>query len=577
MAHYKVDQQDVYFNLFDYLKVQEQSNAFQLGDLRDILEEYYKFSLNEIWPTRSKSDQQGVKLTDQGVIVPPCLRQMQQIFYQNDWFRLGYPEEAGGIPVPHSIRIAADSYSNGANVAWMAYPGIARAALNVILKIGEPEQKQIYLEKMMSGQWGGTMCLTEPNAGSDVGNLTTSAKPIAKGNYSIKGVKMFITNGDNDLYENNIHLVLARIQGAEPGTKGLSLFIVPKIKINSDGTLGEFNDIKCNKVEEKMGLHASATCELSFGANGNCEGQLIGRESQGMESMFLMMNEARLLCGLQGEAQGNLCYELSLQYAKERTQFGKAIIEFPDIKRILLKMRALGRGMRAMILYIADLFDQHNISGKQEIMSEIELLTPICKSFLGHEASEMAIDAIQIHGGYGYCKEYGIEQFLRDTKVITLYEGTSGIQAIDYVSRKLLRDQGKTFTALKEKIHQSLAHPLGKEFSQEKQLLATSLKQATEVVELFVHRAKARKNDLILQHATDFLFHSSHIVTGYLLYEHALLACKNLSSTTNEEKKQFLESKIIDMKIFFQHYLTKNTGIFQKIMHYEQDLSAIEL
>lgn len=264
----------------------------------------------------------------------------------------------------------------GANVSWSMYYGLTQGAMNVILKVGSQEQKDLYVPKMMEGSWGGTMCLTEAGAGSDVGNAKTTAKPLDNGQYAISGTKIFISSGESDLYENNIHLVLARTPGSPEGTKGLSLFIVPRFKINEDGSNGESNNVRCTKLEEKMGLHGQATCELTFGQDGECVGELIGKEHEGIVNMFIMMNEARLLCGLQGESQANLVYMLTEQYAKERSQFGTEIINLPDVKRMLLKMRSTARGLRALCLYTGNLFDKAE-KGDEQAEKEIALFTPI--------------------------------------------------------------------------------------------------------------------------------------------------------------------------------------------------------
>jgi len=418
MAVYKTDLDDLYFNLFKVNKVQDHSQDFTEEDLKEIVREYDKFVEREIFPTRIEGDEEGLKLENGQVITPQCYKKVHKLFYENGWFALSLPEEIGGTPVPDSVGNACLAIGTAANVSYMMYPGLTRAALNVVLKIGTDKQKDTIIKNMIEGTWGGTMCLTEAEAGSDVGALKTTATPLGEGKYKIKGTKIFISSGQNDLYENIIHLVLARTPGAPKGTKGISLFVVPRDNINEDGSSsGKNNDVSCTKIEDKMGLHSQATCVLNFGEENECVGELIGEEFQGMPNMFNMMNEARLLCGIQGESQGNLAIMLTEQYIKERAQFGKEIINHPDVKRTFLKMRAMGRGLRSLIFYCSDLFDQlHNDPDNKQMEREIGFITPIIKSYASDQGFLICCDALGLHGGYGYCREYGIEQFVRDVK-----------------------------------------------------------------------------------------------------------------------------------------------------------------
>ena len=294
MGYYKADIRDIEFNLTELLKVQEWTD-YGLGeqDIKGILAEYNKFVENEIFPTREPSDQQGVKHVNKKVLAPESIKGVQKSFYENGWFALGLPEDIGGTPVPEGLYVACMSLATGANVAWMMYPGLSRAAMNVINLKGSEFMKTHIVPKMMSGEWGGTMCLTEAGAGSDVGSLRSTAKPLDNGMYSIKGTKIFISSGESDLYANNMHLVLARTPKGGEGSKGISLFVVPRFKIKEDGTNGEANNVVCSKIEHKMGIHASATCELQFGVDGETQGWLIGEEFDGMATMFIMMKPAR--------------------------------------------------------------------------------------------------------------------------------------------------------------------------------------------------------------------------------------------------------------------------------------------
>jgi len=568
MANYQTDLRDLYFNLFDVLKVQQHNYGLERKDMETIIAEFNSFVGKEIFPTRMKSDHKGATWTADGVKAPECFRGPNKNFYENGWFALGLPEAVGGSPVPEAVTTACLSLSTGANCAWSMYPGLSKACLNVILHVGSDEQKKTFVAPMVEGRFGGTMCLTEPDAGSDVGNLRSTAKPLGQGRYSIEGTKIFISSGDNDLYENIVHLVLARTPQGGPGTKGISLFLVPKYKINADGSLGPSNDVRCTKIEEKMGLHGNATCELVFGKDKNCEGWLIGEEFDGMKNMFIMMNEARLYCGVQGEAQSNLALMLTAQYVKERVQFGKTIDQHPDVKRTMLKIRAMARGMRALCLYTADLFDR-----KEE--DEVGLLTPICKAYCSDEAMRLSSDAVQMHGGYGYCTEYGIEQFMRDIKIAAIYEGTNAIQAIDFVMRKILKEQGKTFAKVGKKIAATMAHPLVAEhFQAETQILGQSLQKAQEILAQFGKLAMANNMDGVLLHCSDFLKYAGHVITSWRLLEHALIALQALPQAQGDEKA-YLESKVQDFHIFTNYFLTENIGLGKLILNSQINMKFV--
>lgn len=570
MAQFKTDLRDIYFNLFNILKIQEHSGVLE-SDMKDVINECNKFIEKEIYPSRTIGDHEGVQLKDGKVTIPASFHAPMKKFYENGWYGIGYAEEIGGMPAPHSVSLVCQSIMNGANVAFAMYPGLTRGAMDVILKVGSKEQQDSIVPHMMTGEWGGTMCLTEPGAGSDVGAAITTATPNGDGTFKIKGIKIFISSGDNDLYKNIIHLVLARTPGAPAGTKGLSLFIVPKFKKD-----GSSNDVVCTKVEEKMGIHGQATCEITFGTKGGCEGVLIGKEMEGMSNMFIMMNEARLLCGVQGESQGNLAYMLTEQYARDRVQFGKEISHHPDVKRTLLKMRSMGRAMRSLVLYTADLFDKVH-AGEASLQDEIAFMTPICKAYCSDEGFNVAIDAIQTHGGYGFCSEYGIEQFARDLKIATIYEGTNGIQAVDFTMRKVLKDNAKTFMSVGAKIQKTMARPEAKVFGEELALMAKNLEKAQAILERFGKEAKAQKMDAILFHATSFLSFSGNLVASWLLLEGACEASKALATATNADDKAYYQSKMLDFRFFVQQQLVKNVGLSHSMLGFAEDLSQLNV
>lgn len=576
MAVYKTDDRDILFNLIDVLKITEHEQyGFDEASVKEILGEFDKFVENEIYPTRQKSDEEGVKLTAEGVKVPECLHKVNKAYYDMGWFALGMPEEIGGSPVPEALNTACLSLAAAANTGWSMYPALSKGALNVLRLVGDDYIKKTFIEPMITGRWGGTMCLTEPSAGSDVGNLKSTAKAIdgKEGWYSIKGTKIFISSGESDLYENNIHLVLARTPEGKPGPKGISLFVVPRFKVNDDGSLGESNDVRCSGIEHKMGIHASATCVMNFGDNDNCEGYLIGNEFDGMANMFIMMNQARLDVGVQGESQALLAYELTKQYVEERVQFRTEIVNHPDVKKTLLKMRAMSRGLRSLMLYTSDLFDRAHKDAKYNDI--IGLLVPICKSFGSDEGFKVTVDAIQAHGGYGYCTEYGIEQFARDTKIASIYEGTNAIQAIDFVTRKILKDGGKALQKLSEDVFKT-SNSLSDEFTFEKGIFSKALAAAQEAMGFIGKKAKNNEMNLVLQNCTDFLNLSAHIVVAWRLMESAWVANEKIKDASGDDK-DYLESKIVDFKVYCSNYLVQAISLAKTITSNDQDYSQYKL
>lgn len=576
MAKYKMDQQDILFNLLDVLNItQFEKYGLDSSAVKEILIECDKWVENEVYPTRQISDEQGITKGEKGMKVPECLHKVNQGYYEMGWYALGISEDIGGTPVPEALSAACRSLALGANTAWSMYPGLTKGAMNVMHKVGNDYVKSTYIPKIMEGKWGGTMCLTEAGAGSDVGNLKTTAKPIdgKDGWYKIKGTKIFISSGENDLYENIIHLVLARTPEGVEGTKGISLFVVPRFKVNDDGSVGESNDVTCPQVEHKMGIHASATSVLNFGDDDNCEGYLLGEEFDGMKNMFIMMNEARLDCGMQGEAQANLAYELTKQYVSERTQFKTEIINHPGMKKMMLKMRAMSRGLRSLILYTANLFDK--AEEDKELARIVDFLTPICKSFCSEQGFNISVDAVQAHGGYGFCTEYGIEQFVRDTKIATIYEGTNEIQAIDFVTRKILKDEGKALKMISDEMIKS-TQSLGDEFSKEKEILNKAFTASQKAIEYITKFAQEKKNAYVMQSCKELLDLSSYLIVGWRLLESAKVAHDKLSDATGEDK-EFLQTKVVDFKIFCTQYLGNVMALSKAITTVEDDITQYNL
>ncbi|MEA3241348.1 MAG: acyl-CoA dehydrogenase [Pseudomonadota bacterium] len=478
MSNGLVNIRDQKFILFEQLKVDSLFAAgkyqdYTVEDVNMLIGEAEKMAVNEILPTYSLGDQQGCTFKDGQVAAPPCFHEPYKKYCEAGWLAAHRSVEVGGQGMPLTVFSACAELFNAANFAFVMYPGLTCGAGGLIEKYGTETQQRKYMDKMYTGQWGGTMCLTEPGAGSDVGALKTRAKLLPDGRYQITGTKCFISSGDHDLAENNIHAVLARIEGDPPGTDGISLFIVPKIKVNDDGSLGESNDVITGNIEHKMGIKGSATCTLNFGEEENCIGELLGEERAGMTIMFNMMNEARLEVGMQGLGHATAAYEHSLDYARERIQSraiwefsnpaakGVPIIEHPDIRRSLLWMKAYVEGIRAMNYFVAYAIDRAEIAETPEQHDYwhgfAELMTPVCKAFSSDKAVEISSLAIDVYGGYGYCSEYPVEQYLRDAKIACLYEGTNGIQALDLVGRKLAQRHGENVRNLLQEIGKTAA------------------------------------------------------------------------------------------------------------------------
>ena len=464
MAQSITDRRDQNFVLHEVLEVSNLSKYKKFADFNRktmdmVVREARNLAVKEILPTQKDGDNIGCSLENGKVKVPPSYHKIFGLICEGEWLAMCEDPEYGGQGMPEVLAKAASELFIGANCSFMLYPGMNHGAGKLVEVFGTDEQKNKYLKNIYTGKWAGTMCLTEPEAGSDVGALTTSAKKNPDGTYSIIGNKIFISGGDHDMTENIVHPVLARIEGAPPGTKGISLFLVPKFRVKNDGTPGQHNDVVCSGLEDKMGLHGCCTCSLSFGSKDECVGELLGEENKGMKAMFVMMNEARLGIATQGLGFASTSYINAVNYARQRIQGpdirnmleenpeSVAIINHPDVKRQLISMKAYVDGMRSLLYYTAYLFDKVKIAvtieDKEKYQGLIELLTPVTKSYCTDRAHEVCTQGIQIYGGYGYMKEFPQEQLLRDCKITSIYEGTNGIQAMDLLGRKLGMNNGK--------------------------------------------------------------------------------------------------------------------------------------
>jgi alkylation response protein AidB-like acyl-CoA dehydrogenase len=406
------------------------------------------------------------------VRVPTCFHRPYRLYVEGDWIAMEEDPAVGGQGLPQVVAQAAREYIVGANFAFAAFGILAHGTGKMIELFGTEQQKKLFLKNVYSGKWAGTMLLTEPEAGSDVGALATTARRNPDGTYNLTGNKIFITCGDHDVTENIIHPVLARIEGAPAGSRGISIFLVPKRWVNDDGSLGDPNDIVCTGIEEKMGIHGSPTCSMAMGSRGICRGLLLGEENRGMAVMFHMMNEARLGVGQQGYLHGSSAYLHAAEYAKQRIQgrdlaegrnpraASVPIIRHPDIRRQLMRMKALVDGMRSFTFYVAYLFDlaatADNDADRERHQGLIDFLTPVVKAYCSERGMEICDLAMNVFGGYGYTREYPVEQLMRDCKIATIYEGTNGIQAMDFLGRKLGLKKGEVFMNFLQEIRRTI-------------------------------------------------------------------------------------------------------------------------
>ncbi len=478
-----VDSRDVRFVLFELLEAHRLSEydafaAFDRDTYEATLDLAEKIAVERVYPINAEGDKIGAQYDPKTkmVAVPGLYKQAKVVFDEAGFTGLANDPEWGGMGMPDVVYRAVLEYFFAASLAFTAYVTLSVGASNLVKNFSPESQKKIYLEKMISGEWGGTMCLTESDAGSDVGALKTKAVKQKDGTYLITGQKIFISSGENDLYENIIHPVLARIEGDPPGTKGISIFLVPKYHVKPDGTIGEQNDVVCSGIEHKMGIKGSATCTLSFGDNGKCVGYLMGEERQGMKIMFQMMNEARLDVSIEGLGIASSAYMHAVTYAKNRVQGmdpskkGEGakpvtIVKHPDVRRMLLWMKSHVEAMRMLTLLAAYSIDvSHAAAGEtaKEAQGLVEFLIPICKAGNTDLAWLVTAEAIQVYGGYGYCSDYPVEQLARDSKILSLYEGTNGIQSMDLTMRKLLVNPGMyNYKVFKKRILETIGRADG--------------------------------------------------------------------------------------------------------------------
>ncbi len=507
---------DQRFVLEHVVKIDELANtdrfAAASADVVDaVLEGVATFAAGEWAPLNREGDTVGATWTPDGVHMPANFIKAYKDYVEGGWGTIGVPEDFGGQGLPFAIQTAVLDTLGSANMGFALCPTLTVGAIEALIHHGTPDQQAQYLPHLATGAWTGTMNLTEPQAGSDVGALRSTAKPLGDGKWSIKGTKIYISFGDHDMADNIVHLVLARTPDAPAGTRGISLFLVPKYRLNADGTPGDFNDVRVVSIEHKMGLHASPTCVLSFGDHDDCIGELIGPEHGGMRAMFTMMNNARLNVGLQGVQVAEGATQKAVAYALERVQSARAgspdknpvrIVEHPDVRRMLLRMKAQTQAARALVYYAAGQVDRAGL-GDAAAKNRLEVVTPLAKAHGTDIGNEVASLGVQVHGGMGYVEETGAAQYFRDARITPIYEGTNGIQAADLVGRKLGLENGAAFAALVADMRAEAQHP--------------DLVALIDAVDQIAHRLATADADDKLAASYPFLTMTSVATCGWLL------------------------------------------------------------
>ncbi len=463
-----IDMRDIHFVLFEMFDIEKLGRfpafaGLSRAECEESLKLAARISTDILYDANREADRAGVVYdpVTKEVRIPAGMRKALAAYYDAGFLRIADSHDEGGMGMPETIAFSCNEIFTAASLSFFTYPILGHGNATLLRNFGTDGQRSLYLDNILSGRWGGTMCLTEPGAGSDVGALRTKATRLPDGSFRISGQKTFISSGDGDIYENIIHFVLARIEGDPAGTKGISLFIVPKYPVRPDGTFGPRNDVVCTGIEHKMGLHGSATCAMSFGENGGCVGYLLGREREGMRMMFHMINEARLAVARQGLAVASSAYLHALAYARERLQGSDPvdpsakgqvpIIRHPDVRRMLLRMRSYVEGMRMLAYYTALQIDTaRHAAGSEaaEAGSLVDFLIPICKAGCTDTGVLVTSEAVQVHGGYGFCSDYAVEQLYRDVRITPIWEGTNAIQSLDLVMRKMLLDPGQRMYGL---------------------------------------------------------------------------------------------------------------------------------
>ena len=593
MAEYKAPLRDMQFVLNEVLSLEEHYKSLPGCEeatpdmVAAILEEGAKFAERVLSPLNQVGDQQGCQFNDGEVKTPEGFKEAYEAFVEGGWPSLAHDPEWGGQGLPESLGIVLNEMVGTANWSWSMYPGLSHGAMNTLEAHGTTEQKQTYLTKLVSGQWTGTMCLTEAHCGTDLGMLRTKAEPRDDGSYSITGTKIFISAGEHDLAENIVHIVLARLPDAPAGTKGISLFIVPKFLPDADGNVGERNGVNCGSIEHKMGIHGNATCVMNFDA---AQGYLIGPPNKGLNCMFTFMNTARIGTALQGLAHTEWGFQNSLTYARDRLQMralsgpkapekaADPIIVHPAVRNMLLTQKSLAEGGRALIYFAAQQVDRAKLATTDEERQEAEdllsLLTPIAKAFLTEVGVECASHGLQVFGGHGYIAEWGMEQNLRDARISTIYEGTTQVQALDLLGRKVLMTQGELLKRFTKKIHKFCqSHEGNAEMEPYVKSLATSNKEWGDLT-LQIGMKAMKDREEVGAAAVEYLMYSGYITLAWLWARQAEVALTKLAEGTSEV--DFYQAKLKTANFYFARILPRTKTLAEVMLSGSDSLMAMD-
>ncbi len=589
MLSYKAPIADIKFlieDVFDFYGHYKKYPEFEEAtpDLVDaILQECAKFSENELLPLYQSGDKEGCTFNNGKVTTPKGFKKAYDQYVAGGWQSLSHPVEHGGQGLPPSLGMAKSEMMGTANWSWTMYPGLSHGAMNTVQTHGSEAQKELYLTRLTEGTWTGTMCLTEPHCGTDLGQVKTKAEPNEDGTYNITGTKIFISAGEHDLTDNIIHIVLARLPNAPAGTRGISLFIVPKMKTDAQGNVGESNHVTCGSIEDKMGIKASSTAVLNFD---NAVGELIGPMNKGLECMFTFMNTARVGTALQGVCSAELAFQNSLMYAKERLSMrsltGKKfpdkvadpIIVHPDVRKMLMTQKAISEGGRAMIYYTAKIVDEIEMAKtdaeKETADERLGFITPILKAFLTELGSESANHGLQIFGGHGFIKEWGMEQIVRDARIATLYEGTTGIQALDLLGRKILLTRGKSLKAFAKEVlifckDRSMisSNPHKRQMNKFVWPLSKAVANWQQYSLRLAMKAKNNR-DIVGSASVDYLMYSGYIVMAYFWAQMAQSAYEKLAEGV--ENRDFYRAKIKTAEFYFERMLPRTKSLAKTMM-----------
>ena len=593
MPTYTAPTRDTRFLVNELLDLASYGNlpGFEMAspDVTDaVITEGGKFCAEVLAPINQSGDQEGCTRHEDGsVTTPKGFKEAFNQFREAGWGTLAQPEEFGGQGLPHVLGFVMEEFISSANQAFGMYPGLTNGAISALIAKGTQEQKEMYLPKMVSGEWTGTMNLTEPQCGTDLGMIRTKAEPKGDGSYSITGTKIFISAGEHDLSDNIIHLVLAKTPGAPDSTKGISLFVVPKFLVNEDGSVGERNGVMCGSIEHKMGIHANSTCVLNYDG---ATGWLVGEENKGLAAMFIMMNAARLGVGMQGLSQAEVAYQNAVAYALDRRQ-GRAltgpaepeaqadpIFVHPDVRRMLMDAKAFTEGMRALSLWGALLVDLTHKAQTEEERAEadamIGLLTPVIKGYGTDKGYEVSTNMQQVFGGHGYIEEWGMSQFVRDARIAQIYEGTNGVQAMDLCGRKLAQKGGAAIQAYFKAVGDDIAAAKDDDdLSAMAEALEKALGQQQAATMWFMQNAMQNPNHLGA--GAHHYMHIMGIVTlGWMWLRMAKVAQKALASDTDD--KAFYEAKLATARYYMDRFLPDVGALRRKLEAGADSLMALD-